>query len=130
MERLLYAKGHIDALQGVQDARERHRHASAALGELRGVLRYTREELPVASAALREALGPLDLRDRILLWRIERSLRRVEAAIGATVDHLRGFHAGESPETGNTRMDTISGRPLRRLCAVVPRTGGPAFPRP
>ncbi|MCE7082404.1 hypothetical protein [Streptomyces sp. ST2-7A] len=119
MEQLLYAKGHIDALAGAGDERERREHASAALDELGEFLRYTRRELPPASTALREALGPLDLRNRISLLRTERSLRRLESSVTAAVDHLRDVHAREAPGAPDTRMDTVLARPLRRLCAVV-----------
>ncbi|MEU0443782.1 hypothetical protein ABZ202_29300 [Streptomyces sp. NPDC006186] len=80
-EKFFYAKGHLEAASRAEDPEEKKKHREAAVACLRAYLLHADGPLDLALRAAREALGPLDLRSRLMLYRLDRVLRRLRTAV-------------------------------------------------
>lgn len=80
-EQFFYAKGHLEAAARLDDAEEKKQHREAAVACLRAYLQHAEGPVDLALGAARESLGPLDLRSRLMLHRLDRILRRLNSAI-------------------------------------------------
>ncbi|WP_440557659.1 hypothetical protein ACSP97_13450 [Streptomyces sp. SCPE 10] len=80
-EQFFYAKGHLEAAARAESPEEKKQHIEAAVACLRAYLQHADGSLGLALEAAREALGPLDLRSRLMLHRLDRVLRRLKTAV-------------------------------------------------
>lgn len=87
-EEFFYAIGHLEAASRAEDAEEKKKQREAAMTHLRAYLKHADGSLNLALEAAREALGPLDLRSRLSLHRLDRILRRLKAAVQSLLGAL------------------------------------------
>ncbi|MGW3497980.1 hypothetical protein [Streptomyces sp. NPDC001020] len=80
-EQFFYAIGNLEAASRVEDPEEKKKHREAAVAFLRAYLQYADGSLDLALEAAREALGPLDVRSRLMLYRLDRVLRRLKTTV-------------------------------------------------
>ncbi|THA28990.1 hypothetical protein E6R18_25950 [Streptomyces sp. A1277] len=80
-EQFFYAKGRLEAMARAGSVEEKEKHLEAAMECLRVYLRHADGVVDLAIGAAREGLGPLDLRSKLMLYRLDRLLRRLRIAI-------------------------------------------------
>lgn len=121
-EQFFYAKGHLEAAARADDSEDRNQQFEAAVACLRVFLRHADGPLELAMEAAREALGPLDLRSRLMLYRLDRVLGRLESAVQGLLVALQG---SGKPRERITRQSQVAVKQATRsmevLCHAVAR---------
>ncbi|MEU6330461.1 hypothetical protein ABZ851_24755 [Streptomyces sp. NPDC047049] len=87
-EHFLYAKGHLEAASRAEGAEEKKSQLEAAVACLRVYLRHADGPMGLALEAAREDLGPLDLRSRLMMHRLDHVLRRLKGAVQSLLGAL------------------------------------------
>ncbi|WP_441246278.1 hypothetical protein [Kitasatospora sp. McL0602] len=104
--RILAAKEALEAMNSATGPTA-HDYRVSAEYELRGFLEYFHAEWPPAMAALRDAVGPLDLRTRYLIARLNRLQHTRVAEMERLADELAG-HPGTPCPTAEPRTTELS----------------------
>lgn len=89
-EKFFYAKGRLEAAARAENPEEKKKHREAAMECLRAYLQHADGPLNLALGAAYEALGPLDLRSRLKLHRLDRVLCRLKTAVQSLLVALEG----------------------------------------
>ncbi|MFB7555748.1 hypothetical protein [Streptomyces brevispora] len=121
-EQFFYAKGHLEAAARADDPEARKQQFEAAVACLREYLNHADGPQDLAMEAAREALGPLDLRSRLMLYRLDRLLSRLKSAVQGLLVALQG---ARKPRERITRQSQVAVKQATRsmevLCHAVAR---------
>jgi hypothetical protein len=88
IEKYLYAQGQLEAAPKAKDADEKKKHQEAAMECLRAFLQHVDGPVKLALIAAQESQGPLDLRSKFILRKLEHLLGRLESAVNALLQAL------------------------------------------
>lgn len=87
-EMFFYAQGHLEAIPKTRDVDEKKRQREAAMQCLREFLEHADGSMSLALVAAQESLGPLDLRAKFTLRKLDRLMRRMQASIATLLQAL------------------------------------------
>lgn len=85
LELNLYALGNLEAARRESDSGDRERLIRSAAERLRAYLDITGQPLEIALGSARESLGPLDIRARVNLRKLQRLTSRSRASVRSTL---------------------------------------------
>ncbi|MDX3241485.1 hypothetical protein [Streptomyces sp. ME18-1-4] len=121
-EQFFYAKGHLEAAVRADDPEDKKQQFEAAVACLRVYLHHADGPLDLALEAAREALGPLDLRSRLMLYRLDRVLRRLKSAVQGLLVALQGSRKPRERITHQSQVAVKQAtRSMEVLCHAVAR---------
>jgi hypothetical protein len=86
LELNLYALGNLEAARRESDSRDREILIQSATERLRAYLDITGQPLQIALSSARESLGPLDIRAKVNLRKLQRLTIRSRASVRSTLD--------------------------------------------
>jgi hypothetical protein len=89
-ELFFYAKGHLEAMERAETESKKREQLEAAITWLRLFLRHVDGPMDLALMAARESLGPLDLRSKLVLRRLDGLFRRLKAIVEGLLGTLEG----------------------------------------
>ncbi|MFD8426546.1 MULTISPECIES: hypothetical protein [Streptomyces] len=121
-EKFFYAIGRLEAASRADDPEEKKKHREAAVVCLRAYLEHAHGNIDLALEAAREALGPLDVRSKAKLYRLDRVLRRLKETVEGLIVTLE--RSGK-PRKHITHQSQIAvkraTRSMEGLCHAVAR---------